>query len=681
MAKPIIVEGETVLVPDDATPEEMMQIANQHAGITTPPAKQQMQPSDLFKPENKQLLENARAANVAAIPGQIYGLGYGAANTVLGGAGELENLVRKTVPEFLGAKPLYNASNVFGDKSETFFPTMAQVKETATSLGVPAPTQTSAETVGEFLPLVKPTASLVAAVSPKVISGAKKIASPLTNLLENYKAAKTAEPIVEDIKTVLGPQALEASKIAEMQTAQEADKAKRIALALRGVQKGTGEPVPPGKIALPTEIGTESQAAATSRLREIEQTQKTLDKEYRNARNDVIKELESQGKAPEKTKAYKELVAQLKPVVQYKLDPAKSPSILKEPSEPVQKLYQKIWDAVVSKKIELSPQEAKKAEKLGYEVQVIKKGKEEPRYFRKFSQSFDAFDDTRRFLGKVFSGNPPEGYEAISGVEKERLYDLFKRIQNEYAGSAQRDLQKNWADAENKLDLFETKAGKILTATQGETGAMRTTAAEVPNKFFGKGQGKFQEYLDFTNPRMAVQHAESWLRSQLEGKSAAEVKKILSNPKSQINDMLQHPALREVKNAADSYYGQLIASENRAKRLGGALKDYESATKAKSAATETRQEIDARAKLYDTLKPEVFIKKIFAEDGALIQDLKAGRISQQQYDDLSAQAQNAVRLFGKTETAKNKIKTILTVGGVLGVGSGVIGLSKKAISE
>jgi len=39
------------------------------------------------------------------------------------------------------------------------------------------------------------------------------------------------------------------------------------------------------------------------------------------------------------------------------------------------------------------------------------------------------------------------------------------------------------------------------------------------------------------------------------------------------------------------------------------------------------------------------------------------------------------KLFGKTETAKNKIKTILTVGGILGVGSGVVGLSKKAISE
>ena len=38
MAKPIIVEGKTVLVPDDATPAEMLQIANEHAAPAPAPA-------------------------------------------------------------------------------------------------------------------------------------------------------------------------------------------------------------------------------------------------------------------------------------------------------------------------------------------------------------------------------------------------------------------------------------------------------------------------------------------------------------------------------------------------------------------------------------------------------------------------------------------------------------------
>lgn len=53
MAKPIIVEGKTVLVPDDATPAEMLQIANEHAAPAPAPApaeKPQAKPSIFNNP-------------------------------------------------------------------------------------------------------------------------------------------------------------------------------------------------------------------------------------------------------------------------------------------------------------------------------------------------------------------------------------------------------------------------------------------------------------------------------------------------------------------------------------------------------------------------------------------------------------------------------------------------------
>lgn len=110
---------------------------------------------DIFAPGNEKLLEKARAKNRADLPGQLYGLGYGAVKSVLGGAGEIENLVRKTVPEYFGAKPLYNFGDVAGDKSETFFPTMKEVKSGATSIGIPVPSNIGAESVGEFIPAIK----------------------------------------------------------------------------------------------------------------------------------------------------------------------------------------------------------------------------------------------------------------------------------------------------------------------------------------------------------------------------------------------------------------------------------------------------------------------------------------------------------------------------------------------
>jgi hypothetical protein len=138
---------------------------------------------DIFAPGNEKLLEEARAKNRAALPGQLYGLAYGAAKSVVGGAGEVENLVRKTVPEYFGAKPLYEVDTL-GNKSGTFLPTMEQVTGAATSMGIPAPANKSAETVGEFIPAVKAGVSGIQA---------------LAGALRNAKQARAAIPSVEKI--------------------------------------------------------------------------------------------------------------------------------------------------------------------------------------------------------------------------------------------------------------------------------------------------------------------------------------------------------------------------------------------------------------------------------------------------------------------------------------------------
>ncbi len=144
--------------------------------------------TNVFAPGNEKLLEKARAKNRADLPGQLYGLGYGAVKSVLGGAGEVENLVRKTVPEYFGAKPLYEVDTL-GNKSGTFLPTMEQVKGAATSMGIPAPANTSAETVGEFLPAVK-----------AGVSGIQALAGALKNA-KNARAANVATSLDDINKT------------------------------------------------------------------------------------------------------------------------------------------------------------------------------------------------------------------------------------------------------------------------------------------------------------------------------------------------------------------------------------------------------------------------------------------------------------------------------------------------
>ena len=176
-----------LLADDAAGPRDLF------ADDDKPVPPKQKTAAELFAPGNEKLLEKSRAQNRADLPGQLYGLGYGAVKSVLGGAGEVENLVRKTLPEFLGAQPLYNAGKVMGDKSETFFPTMEQVKGGATAIGIPAPNHTTAETVGEFIPAVKAGVGTV-----------QSLASALTKAKSARKAATAAIPALENIDAKTG---------------------------------------------------------------------------------------------------------------------------------------------------------------------------------------------------------------------------------------------------------------------------------------------------------------------------------------------------------------------------------------------------------------------------------------------------------------------------------------------
>ena len=146
--------------------------------------------ADLFAPGNEKLLEKARAKNRSDLPGQLYGLGYGAVKSVLGGAGEAENLVRKTVPEYFGAKPLYEVDTL-GNKSGTFLPTMEQVKGAATSMGIPAPANKSAETVGEFIPAVKAGVSGVQALAGALKSAKNARAANVATSLDDINKTTT----------------------------------------------------------------------------------------------------------------------------------------------------------------------------------------------------------------------------------------------------------------------------------------------------------------------------------------------------------------------------------------------------------------------------------------------------------------------------------------------------------
>jgi hypothetical protein len=271
-------------------------------------------------------------------------------------------------------------------------------------------------------------------------------------------------------------------------------------------------------------------------------------------------------------------------------------------------------------------------------------------YFRKFSNSFDAIDDARRFLGKVFSGRPPEGYEAISGEAHRELYALLDKLEKQYAGKAQTALQNNWSSATKKLAIFDTKAGKLLTDTQGETGIMKTSPSEIPKKFFGKGPDVYQSLIDVTgNPALVKSQVTKHVASELAGKTGEQATKVAKK----YADMLSHPSLTDLKSKVEANVNSKnlaeIGNEARQAEVATAEGKLTAANKTAAAAEDWKNESRTRAKVYEGLNPR---KAVAKAESDLTADRKAGRISEEQFNDSIDKVRKAQKLFGYSTRLK-----------------------------
>jgi hypothetical protein len=295
---------------------------------------------------------------------------------------------------------------------------------------------------------------------------------------------------------------------------------------------------------------------------------------------------------------------------------------------------------------------------------------------------FKAVDEARTWLGQVFD-NPQSGYAGLKATEQKRLYPILARLEEEYVGGTggsnlQTNLQANWRGAAQNLKKFDTRAGKALTGEQGMTGAANLTPAEIPARFFGKGQGQIQYALDATNNPLAVQTAaRDWTAAKLAGKNSAQIAKDTSSA-TKLGDMLQHPSLGPLKQDIETYRKSLQRSETAAARAeaettstSGKQKiatEAKTATKtaqsdATAAATNQRA-MQVRTAEYDKLAPRDVVKKA---RGVIRSDREAGRITEAQYKDAKANIDEAQRLYGQTDKMKKAVKSAAYLAGAYGI--------------
>jgi hypothetical protein len=193
-------------------------------------------------------------------------------------------------------------------------------------------------------------------------------------------------------------------------------------------------------------------------------------------------------------------------------------------------------------------------------------------------------------LGDVFSGKL-EGYGAIASQEKQNLYSLLKKIEEEYVGKAQPRLQANWRARVAELADFETRIGKKLVGKQPGTDVPSQTPEAIANAAFGgstKGAADYDQLVAALkgNERVARKAASDYVATVLDGKSYAEASKAVDK----IRPMLKNEKLAALLQRTEDQLAGLKKAEAAASGAKVATKEASDASvaAARAAAQETK---------------------------------------------------------------------------------------------
>ena len=298
-----------------------------------------------------------------------------------------------------------------------------------------------------------------------------------------------------------------------------------------------------------TDVAAPLRNQTVARQTKIAADQKAADDVLRDARNKIVAANEAQGITLDQMPSYQKIAEKTAP-----FDPARSPDIIKNTDTSKLNLYSKLRDAVLNKRVELSKDQAEIARGLGFDV-----SQDGSKFYRTFRTGFEAADDFRRFVGEIFKKDI-EGYQAISAIEKQEIYGLLSRLQEEYVGAtAQKSLQENWAAASKALDALESKSGKTLLQLEEGTQAFNKPAAELPGYFFSS-RDRVQTAIDLSGDPAAVRKvAGDYLANQLRSKDSASVQKFLNDSRN--SDWLSHPLLKDLKTEVGQYAQRLARAE------------------------------------------------------------------------------------------------------------------------
>jgi hypothetical protein len=426
-----------------------------------------------------------------------------------------------------------------------------------------------------------------------------------------------------------------------------------------------------------------SNAAVAQRSR-IYENQVSQDRVLREAADQVVADNETAGRfitdVPSAKELMKEVSGRLSP------DPVKSPTATSLPSPEESKVLGAVQTAMRDRRVVLSEDEARAATDAGIKLEKVG-----DQYVRTFKTSFEALDNLRRRLGESFNG-VPTGFEGIPTHLARDMYGKVSRVLDDYVGAARGEVQANWKAGLQALEPFDnTRTGKALTATQGETGISSVSSAEVPGRILSQGREGVQQLKSLSGEKTAKEFLQDEVETALVNADGTPlsyneaVKKVGPNTKlgdaikadPQIDATVQQhlQRLNDARIAgvrAENFAGFGKARVKKAETLEreAATTDTEAARLTKEA-EKAKSEADSWSARLIELDRADPTEAIGSAKTIMREMRQSGRIDDDQYEKALSEIEKAATAVAKGEMRKNLITSALRTAGISALGGAI----------
>jgi len=426
-----------------------------------------------------------------------------------------------------------------------------------------------------------------------------------------------------------------------------------------------------------SERGAPVKEAGVAERSKIYENQVAQDKVLRDAADLVAADNEAAGRFITDVPSAKELMGEVSG--RLSPDPVKSPTATSLPSPEEAKVLNAVQTAMRDRRVVLSDEEARAAIDAGIELQKVG-----DQYVRTFKTSFEALDNLRRRLGESFNG-VPTGFEGIPNHLARDMYGKVSRVLDDYVGSARAEVQANWKNGLQALEPYDnTRTGKALTATQGETGVAAVSPAEVPGRIISQGREGVQQLGTLVGDQVKKQFLRDEVQAALTKADGTPmdyddaVKAV--GPKSKLGDAIkadpevdaavrQHlQRLNDAKIAgvrAEGFagFGQARVKKAEALEREAATTDTEAARLA-TEAEKAKSEADSWSARLIELDRADPTEAIGSAKTIMREMRQSGRIDDAQYEKALSEIEKAAAAVAKGERRKNLITGALRTAGI-----------------